>query len=206
MIGKTNSINTIGGNTLKNLLDATKSCSYLFYNYSGTSVNDLISQQDTDNVSNMDSMFKLCTKLKNIPLLNTSNVSNMNEIFYGCHTLTSIPLFNTSKVKYLSGAFSNCSSLKVIPAWDVSKCTSLNNIFYGCTSLEEIHATGWSVNFDISASSKFTRAALIEILNNLIPLEEEISHWIRISSSSLALLTEADKEIATNKNWTIITP
>ena len=162
--------------SLKNLLDATKSSSYLFYNYSGTSVNDLIFQQDTDNVSNMDSMFKLCTKLTNVPLLNTSNVSNMNEIFYGCHTLTSVPLFNTSKVKYLSGAFSNCSSLKVIPAWDVSKCTSLNNIFYGCTSLEEIHATGWSVDLDISASSKFTRAALIEILNNLIPLEEGISH------------------------------
>ena len=206
MIGKTNSINTIGGNTLKNLLDATKSCSHLFYNYSGTSVNDLISQQDTDNVSNMDSMFKYSSNLTNIPLLNTSNVSNMNEIFYGCSRLTSIPLFNTSKVKDLYYAFYDCSSLKVIPAWDVSHCTILNNIFYGCTSLEEIHATGWSVDFDISSSSKFTRAALIEILNNLIPLEAEISHWIRISSSSLALLTEADKEIATNKNWTIIAP
>ena len=130
----------------------------------------------------------------------------MNEIFYGCSNLTSIPLFNTSKVKYLYGAFSNCSSLKVIPAWDVSRCRSLNNIFYGCTSLEEIHATGWSVDFDISASSKFTRAALIEILNNLTPLEEETSQWIKINSSSLALLTDADKEIATNKNWTIITP
>ena len=206
MIGKTNSINTVGGNTLKNLLDATKSCYLLFYNYSGTSVNDLISQQDTDNVSNMDSMFYLCTKLTNIPLLNTSNVSNMTHIFYGCRSLTSVPLFNTSKVSHLTGAFYNCSSLKVIPAWDVRHCTHLQNIFSKCTSLEEIHATGWSVDFDISASSKFTRAALIEILNNLIPLEEEISHWIRINSNSLALLTEADKEIATNKNWTIITP
>ena len=154
----------------------------------------------------MNSMFYLCTKLKNIPLLNTSNVSNMTHIFYGCRSLTSIPLFNTSKVTHLIGAFYNCSSLKVIPAWDVRHCSHLQNIFYGCTSLEEIHATGWSVDFDISASSKFTRAALIEILNNLIPLEEEIPHWIRISSSSLALLTEADKAIATNKNWTIITP
>ena len=32
-----------GGNTLKTLLDATKSCYYLFFNYKGTSVNDLIS-------------------------------------------------------------------------------------------------------------------------------------------------------------------
>ena len=176
MIGKTNSINTIGGNTLKNLLDATKSCYHLFYNYPGISVNDLISQHDTDNVSNMDSMFYLCTKLTNIPLLNTSNVSNMTHIFYKCRSLTSVPLFNTSKVKILTNAFYDCSSLKVIPAWDVSNCSSLTNAFYGCTSLEEIHATGWRVDFDISASSKFTRAALIEILNNLIPLEEEISH------------------------------
>ena len=200
MIGKTNSINTIGGNTLKNLLDATKSCYLLFYNYSGTSVNNLISQQDTDNVSIMNSMFYLCTNLTNIPLLNTSNVSNMTYIFYGCRNLTSVPLLNTSKVTTLIGAFSGCSSLKVIPAWDVSHCANLGKIFSGCISLEEIHATGWSVDFDISASSKFTRAALIEILNNLIPLEAEKSHSIKINSSSLALLTEADKEIATNKN------
>ena len=33
--------------TLKTLLDATKSTCYLFYNYKGTSVYDLISYNDT---------------------------------------------------------------------------------------------------------------------------------------------------------------
>ena len=60
MIGKTNSVVISGGggeNTLKKLLDATKSCYYLFRSYGGTSVDDIIQPNDTENVTNMDYMF-----------------------------------------------------------------------------------------------------------------------------------------------------
>ena len=46
-----------GGTTVKNLLDATKSCYYLFRSYKGTSVDDLIQYSDTENVTTMDYMF-----------------------------------------------------------------------------------------------------------------------------------------------------
>ena len=53
------SIQTGGGgeNTLKNLLDATQSTYYLFNNYNGTSVDDLIQYSDTENVTTMEYMF-----------------------------------------------------------------------------------------------------------------------------------------------------
>ena len=55
------SIQTGGGeDRLKKLLDATKSCYYLFYNYNGTSVDDLIQPSDTENVTNMGYMFMGC--------------------------------------------------------------------------------------------------------------------------------------------------
>ena len=59
MIGKTNSVIVSGGGgtTVKNLLDATKSCYYLFRSYGGTSVDDIIQPNDTENVTNMDYMF-----------------------------------------------------------------------------------------------------------------------------------------------------
>lgn len=49
-----------GGNTLKNLLDATKSAQYLFANYTGSSVDNLIQSSDTENVTNMFRMFNDC--------------------------------------------------------------------------------------------------------------------------------------------------
>ena len=50
-------------NTLKNLLDATKSAEVLFKNYKGTTVDGLIQPNDTENVTNMLKMFQNCNKL-----------------------------------------------------------------------------------------------------------------------------------------------
>ena len=109
MIGKTNAVVISGGeNTLKNLLDATKSCYYLFRDYKGTSVDDLIQPNDTENVTNMGYMFTNCDKLTSIPQLNTSKVTNMYKMFNYCSKLTSIPQLNTSNVTDMRDMFSDC--------------------------------------------------------------------------------------------------
>ena len=127
-----------GGNTLKNLLDATKNCYYLFQDYSGVSVDDLIQPNDTENVTNMSYMFYNCSNLTTIPQLNTGKVSNMNSIFYNCDKLTTIPLLNTSNVTNMSVMFFGCNSLTTIPQLDTSKVTSMYQIFYNCKSLTTV--------------------------------------------------------------------
>lgn len=97
-----------GGNTLKNLLDATKSCYYLFQRYKGTSVDNLIQPNDTENVTNMSYMFSNCDKLTSIPQLNTSKVTNMYKMFNYCSKLTTIPQLNTSNVTDMRDMFSDC--------------------------------------------------------------------------------------------------
>ena len=52
-------VNVVSESTLKKLLDARKSAYYLFYQYSGTSVDDLISYSDTENVTDMSYMFQI---------------------------------------------------------------------------------------------------------------------------------------------------
>ena len=223
----------VGGNTLKTLLDATKSAQNLFYNYLGNDIADLIQPNDTSevanmnsmfaycynitsvhllntskvlnmsymfsgcgkitsvplfdtsNVTNMEYMFQSCIALTTIPLLNTSKVTSMSNMFNGCIHLTSIPLFDTSKVTSMSSMFyscqsitsiplfdtrevtnmgnmfRDCSSLTSIPALDASKVTSFTNTFSGCFALTEIKMTGMKVNFSISASTLFTREALV---------------------------------------------
>ena len=72
-------------------------------------------------------------------------------------------------------------------------------MFYGCSNLETIHMHGMKVSFNISASTKFTREALVEILNNLATVTT--SPTLTMGSTNLAKLTDADKSIATGKGW-----
>lgn len=125
------------GSTLKNLLDATKSCYYLFYNYRGTSVDDLIQPSDTENVTNMNNMFQLCINLTTIPLLDTSKVTSMDSMFYSAQ-ITTIPLLNTSNVTTMSATFQNCSKLTTVPLLDTSNVKNMSYMFNSCASLTSI--------------------------------------------------------------------
>lgn len=162
-----------GGNTLKNLLDATKSGYYLFYDYKGTSVDDLIQPSDTENVTAMNAMFSNCSNLTTIPLLNTSNVTTMHNMFFNCGKLTTVPALNVSNV------------------------VGTNNMFYNCTNLKSILMTNIGTNLDISASTKFERSDLVTILNNLKTVVS--SKTLAMGATNLAKLTNEDKAIATNK-------
>lgn len=220
--------NISGTNTLKKLLDGTKSTAALFMNYTGNSVEGLINFDDTENVITMDSMFSSCPNLTTIPALNTtkvtvmsnmfsdsvslttipaldvSNVADMTAMFYGCSSLTTIPLLNTSKITGMNNMFADCINLTTIPALDISNVDSkysLVGIFAGCSNLKSILMTGMKVDFDISASTKFERTDLVTILNNLATVTTTTT--LTMGATNLAKLTDEDKAIATNKGWTL---
>ena len=134
-----------GGGSLKTLLDATKSCYYLFYNYKGTSVNDLISYSDTSNVASMESMFQQCSNLATIPLFDTSKVTNMSGMFLKCKMLTSLSQLDTNLVTNMSNMFNNCSKLTTIPPLDTSKVTDMSGMFYRCYMLTTIDITHMNI-------------------------------------------------------------
>ena len=129
---------TVASGTVKALLDATRSCEYLFYNYTGTSVDGLISYADTSNVTNMNNVFYYCRSLTSVPLLDTSKATSMNNMFNNCGSLTAIPQFDTSKVTSMSYMFNGCSKLTSIPQLDTSKVTNMGNLFSGCSKLTAI--------------------------------------------------------------------
>ena len=194
-------ISTGGENTLKKLLDATHSTISLFQEYKGTSVNGLIAYEDTENVYNMNSMFRTCNNLTTIPQLNTSNATDISSMLYQCRSLTSIPLLDTSKVINMSYTFYGCTKLTSIPALDVSKVTDMGSIFKDCSSLKSILMTGMKVSFNISASTKFEESDLVTILNNLATVTT--TKTLTMGATNLAKLTDEEKAIATNKGWTL---
>ena len=127
-----------GGGSLKTLLDATKSCYYLFYQYKGTSVDDLISYSDTENVTKMNYMFYECNNLIAIPQLNTSKVTNIESLFSDCSNLTTISQLDTSSVTNMANMFRNCSNLTTIPQLNTSKVTNMASMFRNCSKLRTI--------------------------------------------------------------------
>ena len=163
-----------------------------------------VPQLDTSNVTSMDSMFNYCSKLTTIPQLDTSNVTNMNSMFNYCSRLTSIPQLDTRNVTDMYSMFYYCYSLTSIPQLDTSNVTSMDSMFNVCSRLEEIHMINMKVDFDIHYSTKFTREALLEIINNCYDLTTlNKTARLTMGSTNLAKLTDEDKLIATNKGWTL---
>ena len=124
-----------GGNTLKTLLDATKSCYYLFRDYSGESVNDLISYSDTENVTNMSYVFAFCLNLTTIPQLDTRSATDMTAMFYNCKLLTTIDItYMNSSPNTDNYTFAyNCYSLTKLIIRNMTRIPLLNsNAFTNC--------------------------------------------------------------------------
>ena len=133
--------------TLKTLLDATQSTYHLFYNYKGTSIDGLISYDDTENVKKMNEMFYNCSNLTTMPLFNTTNVVDMEYMFYKCSNLTTMPLFNTTKVTSMNQMFYQCSSLINVKI-NMGLVNNTYSMFYQCSNLKTIDITQSCSRFD----------------------------------------------------------
>jgi surface protein len=157
---------------------------------------------DTSNVTNMQSMFQTCTSLQTIPLFDTSNVENMSNMLNSCILLQTIPLFDTSNVTNMQAMFQSCTSLQEVPALDTTSVTNQTSQFYFCYSLYKTDIIcRKSVRFDRSLLSQ---SELVNIFNNLIDLTSLTSQNINITQCwGASALTAGEKQIATDKNWTI---
>lgn len=222
---KVNVPKTVESGTLKSLLDETKSAYNLFAYYKGTNVDNLIRFSDTSNVTTMTSMFSACSNITTIPLLDTSNLTDASYMFYFCsnlptiplldtskvntmphmfaycNKLTSIPELNTSKVTNMEQMFYNCYELTSIPQLDTSKVTNMNYMFSNCRKLTSIGMYGFTRSIDISDTA-LEHDALVAFLNQAGTAYNS-NQKITMGSAKLALLSDEEKAIATNKGWTL---
>ena len=136
--------------SLKKLLDAKKRAYYLFDNFKNDSTDGFIEYADTSNVTDMSSMFNVCSSLTTVSAFDTSKVNNMASMFYGCSSLTTVPSFDTSKVTNMNSMFNECSSLTTVPSFDTSNATNMSSIFRNCSSLTTVPA------FDTSKVTNMT--------------------------------------------------
>ena len=159
---------------------------------------------DTSNVTNMSSMFNMCSSLISIPKIDTSNVTNMGSMFLYCRSLTTIPHLDTSNVTNMDSMFYGCSSLPSIPLLDTSKVTNMDSILGDCGALTYL---GGFKNLSISVTLRFldecpnlTVESLMNVINNLAKVSGKS---LKFGSTNLNKLTQQQKAIATNKGWTL---
>ena len=144
---------TAQSGSVKALLDATKSAKELFFKYAGASVDGLISEHDTSNVTDMGSMFAHCYFLISIPTLDASKATNLAAVVNQSGKLTAIGLY------------------------------------------------GFRYSIDIS-STALGHDAIVAFLNQAGTAYNS-SQKITMGSAKLALLSDEEKAIATNKGWTL---
>ena len=129
---------------------------------------------------------------------------NMTNMFSNCYELKQIPNMDTSNVTSMSSMFLSCSNLKNILNLNMNKVTNANNMLANFNKLINIqNIYNIKVNISFSNSSYLNHSTLLRILNALVDLTDQTTQTLTLGSTNLAKLTDEEKAIATNKNWTL---
>lgn len=161
------------GGTVKSLFDNTKKTTNYFQNYANDNISELLSYDDTSEVTDMSSMFYFAKGITSIPKLNTSKAENMKSMFGYCSNLETIPQLDMSNVSNTNGMFRDCTNLKHVPELNTAKVTDMQYMFSGCANLEVIesidvgNATSFYMFLDKCANLKSLRMLNIKVSFNM---------------------------------------
>ena len=116
-----------------------------------------------------------CASLKkletitDLEYLNTENVTNMSSMFYNCSKLTSLDVtkFNTANVTDMSYMFDNCSKLTSLDVtnFNTEKVTSMSYMFSGCTNLTSLDVTKFNTANVSDTSDMFSDCSKLTSLD-----------------------------------------
>ena len=158
-------------------------------------------------------MFDSCTNLVHAIITGTSSTGNTGDaVFKGCTKLQEVYLApNTKKIGY--SIFYNCFALKTVSlpstiTEDTYNClTSTSSSYYafdGCTALEDVQlGQDWNMSLRLNVSNNLTVDSMVAMFNSLKDLTGTTAKTLTLGSTNLAKLTDEQKAIATNKNWTL---
>lgn len=100
--------------------------------------------------------------------------------------------------------FYSCFSIEKIEFSDASSITSANSMFTFCNNLSSLKIPGMGVSFDVS-NTNLDAPAIEIVFNDLKDLTGSTSQSISIvGTPGVANLSQSQKDIALNKNWTLI--
>ncbi|MBR4625770.1 MAG: BspA family leucine-rich repeat surface protein, partial [Alphaproteobacteria bacterium] len=138
------------------------SCEYWLYGlHNLTKIIGMKDYLNTDNVTNMSSMFSGCSSLTTIDVskFSTNNVEEMSSMFNGCSGLTQLDVshFNTENVITMRYMFEGCSSLTNIDLsnFNTMNVTDMRYMFRGCSGLSSLDLSNFNTTNVIDMMAMF---------------------------------------------------
>ena len=141
---------------------------------------NLISITIPNNITSIEATtFSSCSKLKSV-VISVGVTAIKGSAFYGCVALTDITIPNTVTT-ISAGVFTNCSKLTNVTLGDNFNCNGL----------------------DLSSSTKYSVDTIVAMLTALADRSNQSAYTLTLGATNLAKLSDEQKAIATDKNWTL---
>ena len=143
------------------------------------------------------------TEIEGIANLNTEEVTNMGSMFYACSSLTSLDVshFNTQKVTDMSYMFSACSGLKSLNVshFDTQNVKDMSNMFYSCRSLTSLDVSKFNTQKVENMHAMFSWCEGLNSLNLSNFDTQNVTDMSRMfwGSSALTTIYVSDKFVTT---------
>ena len=150
--------------------------------------------------------FDFCTSLteiEGIENLNTEEVTNMGSMFSGCYDLTQLDVsnFNTQKVEDMSDMFVSCMALKSLNVsnFDTQKVKDMNDMFYNCNSLTSLDVSNFNTQKVENMSYMFSSCEGLNSLDlsNFDTQKVTNMYGMFWNSSALKTIFVSDKFVTT---------
>lgn len=180
---------SIGDNLFQNCLSLVNVEVPVFANYmfnNCTNLKSAISTQAMETTGN--EVFRGCSALERAKIADGTTTIG-SRIFYDCRTL---------KTVYLP------SSITTATNSSLTSTSSSYYTFYNCTALEDVQlGQDWNMSLRLNVSNNLTVDSMVAMFNSLKDLTGDTAKTLTLGSTNLAKLTNEQKAIATNKNWTL---
>lgn len=163
----------------------------------------------------MNGTFEDCYSLESLQNLNTYLVRSMNETFAGCVSLKTLPVLGeTQFLTSVEGMFAGCTSLMSLPLIDFQLVENISDFFGGgeLTYLTDLGGfkdlkIDWNDGYGLNKCPNLTKQSVLNVITHLYNFRENgdttTTRTIKFNSKSLALLSDEEKQIATNKGWVL---
>lgn len=181
------------------------------YPYIFDSCNSLVNIEVNRSWTNM---FSNCANLKTAKIVNikSSNTNMGSSVFYNDTSLEQV-ILGDGITTIGTAVFYNCTSLKTVyltssiataTSSSLTSTSSSYYVFYNCTALEDVQlGQDWNMSLRLNVSNNITVDSMVAMFNSLKDLTGETAKTLTLGSTNLGKLTDEQKAIAINKNWTL---
>lgn len=169
-----------------------------------------ISNWDTSKVTTFASMFSGCWSLETFPDITKWDFSAATTVLSMFSTLQSIKEITINNLSLpecttIATMFRYCRGLEKITLtnWSIPKVTTTPGIFLGdCPNLRDVIIDiPIALNHSYNGDTNLSHESLLAILNNLPTVTTR--RTLNLMTQNINRLTAEEKQIATNKNWTL---